>query len=141
MPPVTRGTQGHGILEENLASRGRGRGRGRGPRHQNNVGVGQFDQNARVENHQDNQVDQAMVLQRILECLDNIETHNQIPGGRQNVRIPLVQGNNLPVEDDPVERAQLKDLSKMKGPLFYGMEQGTTVEAWLLNIERCFILH
>ena len=118
-----------------------GRGRGRGPRHQNIAGDGQFDQNPGVGNNQDNQADQAMVLQRILERLDNIETNNQIPGGGANVRIPLVQGINLPIEDNPLARAQLKDLSKMKGSLFYGTEQGTTAEAWLLNIERCFILH
>ena len=29
----------------------------------------------------------------------------------------------------------------MKGSLFYGMEQGTAAEAWLLNIEHCFVLH
>lgn len=38
-------------------------------------------------------------------------------------------------------RAQQKDLSKMKGPLFYGTEKATIAEAWLLNIERCFVLH
>lgn len=137
MPPITRGTQGRGIPEDNLAGRGRGKGRGhgRGPRHQNNAGIGQFDQNAGVGNNQDNQADQAMVLQRILECLDNIEDNNQIPSGRENDRRPLVQGINLPVEEDPVPRAQLKDLSKMKGPLFYGTEQGVAAEAWLLNIE------
>lgn len=52
-----------------------------------------------------------------------------------------MQGINPPIEEDPVARAQLKDLSKMKGPLFYGTEQGTAAEAWLLNIERCFVLH
>ena len=141
MPLVTRGVRERDILEDNFAGRGRGRGCHRGPRHQNIAGVGQFDQNARVGNNQDNQADQALVLQQILEHLDNIETNNQIPGGGVDVKIPLVQGNNPPIEDDPVARAQLKDLSKMKGPLFYGTEQGTTVEAWLLNIERCFILH
>ena len=122
MSPVTRGARGRSIPEDNFVGRGGGRGRGRGPRHQNIVGNDQFDQNAGFGNNQDNQADQAMVLQRILERLDNIETNNQIPGGGANVRIPLVQGNNLPVEDDPVARAQLKDLSKMKGPLFYGTE-------------------
>ena len=101
MPPVTRGAQECGIPEDKFA----GKGRGRGYRHQNIAGVGQIDQNARVGNNQDNQVDQAMVLQLILECLDNIETNNQILGGGGNVRIPLVQGNNLPLEDDPVARA------------------------------------
>ena len=122
MPPVTRGSRGSNIPEDNFAGRGRGRGRGRGPRHQNIAGVGQFDQNVGVGNNQDNQAGQALVLQWILECLDNIETNNQIPGGGADVRIPLVQGDNLPVEDDLVARAQLKDLSKMKGPSFYGME-------------------
>lgn len=61
-----------------------------------------------------------MVLQRILEHLDNIETYNQIPGGEVNDRRPLLQGINLPIEDDPVARSQLKNLSKMKGSLFYG---------------------
>ena len=82
-----------------------------------------------------------MVLQRIFELLDNIETLNQIPSGGANPRVPLVQGNNPSMEDDLVARAQLKDLSKMKGPLFYGTEQGIAAEAWLLNIEQCFILH
>ena len=104
MPPVTRGARERGIPEDNFASRGRGRGRGRGPRHQNIAGNGQFDQNAGVGNNQDNQADQAIVLQRILERLDNIETNNQIPGGGANVGRPLVQGINLPVEADPVER-------------------------------------
>ena len=124
MPPVTRGARGHGIPEDNFVGRGRGKGtgHGRGPRHQNIAGDGQFDQNVGVGNNQDNQADQAMVLQRILERLDNIETHNQIPGGGANVRIPLTQDNNLPIEDDPVARSQLKDLSKMKGLLFYGTE-------------------
>lgn len=135
MPPVTRGTRERDIPEDNCAGRGRGRGRGRGPRNQNLAGNDQFDQNVGVGNNQDNQAVQAMVLQRILECLDNIEANNQIPGGRENDRRPLLQGINVPVEDDPVVRAQLKDLSKMKGSLFYGMEQGTVVEEWLLNIE------
>ena len=120
MPPVIRGAQGCGIPEVNLA--GRGRGRGRRPRNLYNVGNDQFDQNAGIGNNQDIQADQAMVLQQILERLDNIETLNQIPGGGANIRIPLVQGNNHSIEDDPVERAQLKDLSKMKGPLFYCTE-------------------
>lgn len=107
MPPVTRGVQGHDIPEDKFAGRGKGwgRGHGRGPRHQNIVGDDHFDQNVRDGNNQDNQADQAMVLQRILECLDNIETNNQIPGGGANVRIPLVQVINLPIEDDPMERA------------------------------------
>ena len=132
MPPVTRGDRGRDIPEVNLASRGKGRGHRRGPRHQDN---------ARVGNNQDNQADNAIVLEQILKRLDNIETNNQIPGGGANVRIPHVQDNNLPIEDDLVARAQLKDLSKMKGQLFYGTEQGIVAEAWLLNIERCFILH
>lgn len=122
MPPATRGTRGHVIPKDNLVGRGRdrGRGRGHGRVYQNDVGNDQFDQNAGVGNNQDNQADQDMALQRILECLDNIEASNQIPGGGANDRRPLVQGINLPIEDDPVARAQLKDLSKIKGSLFYG---------------------
>ena len=139
MPPVTRGARGRDVLEANLV--GRGRGHGRRPRNWDFAGNDQYDQDVGIGNNQDIQADQAVVLQRILERLDNIETLNQIPSGAANIRIPLVQGNNPSVEDDPVARAQLKDLSKMKGPLFYGTEQGTAAEAWLLNIEQCFILH
>lgn len=63
-----------------------------------------------------------MVLHRILKHLNNIENNNHILGGGANDRRPLVQGINLPVEEDPMERADLKDLSKMKGPLFYVTE-------------------
>ena len=80
MPPVTRGNRGHGIPEDDLAGRGRGRGRGRGhgrgPRYQNDAGNDQCNQNAGVGNNQDNQADQALVLQRILEHLDNIKANN-----------------------------------------------------------------
>ena len=54
------------------------------------VGNDQYDQDAGIGNNQDIQADQAMVLQWILERLDNIETLNQISGGGENTRVPLV---------------------------------------------------
>lgn len=54
----------------------------------------------------------------------NIEARNNVPVGVANAHVILV-----PVVEDPFIRTQLKDLSSAEA------------EAWLLNIERCFILH
>ena len=73
--------------------------------------------------------------------MDGIEARNNILRGGGNVRNLQIPNANQAIIEDPVVRTQLKDISKLKGPYFNGTEAGNEAEAWLLNIERCFILH
>ena len=73
--------------------------------------------------------------------MDGIEARKNIPSGGANVQNLQIPNANQAIVEDPIIRTRLKDISKLKGPYFNGTEAGNEVEAWLLNIERCFILH
>ena len=142
MPPITQGSRGRGIPNADANAcrgrggrRGRGRGQGRGQARQEMLG----DEIPHVEEQGGFQ---AEILQQILECLDGIEArNNNIPIGGENAQKFQIPNANQALVENLVIRTQLKDLSKLKGPYFYGIEAGNEAEAWLLNIDRCFILH
>ena len=142
MPPVTRGARGRGIPNADaIIGRGRrgGRGRGRGQVRGQARQAMLDDEIPHVEEEGGSQDE---ILQQILERLDGVEArNNNIPGGGENAQNFQNSNVNLTIVENPVIRTQLKDLTKFKGPYFYGTEAGNEAEAWLLNIERCFILH
>ena len=142
MPLVTRGAQGRGVpnVDANAGiGRGGGRGYGRG---QVRGQVRQVMLDDEIPHVEEQGGFQAEIIQQILEQLDGVEArNNNIPGGGENAQKNQIPNANQAIVENPVIRTQLKDLSKLKGPYFYGTKAGNEAEAWLLNIKRCFILH
>ena len=113
MPPVTWGSRGRVIPNADFdTSRGRGRcrGHGRGQARQEML-------DNEIPHVEEQEESQAKILQQILDRLDGIDARNNVPGGgenAQNLRIPYA---NQAIVENPIIKAQLKDLSKLKGPI------------------------
>ena len=73
--------------------------------------------------------------------MDGIEERNNIPRGGANVQNLQIPNANQAIIEDHVIRTRLKDIYKLKGSYFNGTEAGNEAGAWLVNIERYFIMH
>jgi hypothetical protein len=85
-------------------------------------------------------------MQQLLHRLDNLENRFNVQEGnlnqhqdRERERSPRRREDRQELENRDIDH--MRDLLKVKVPLFYGNEGGSAAETWLFDLERCFSMH
>lgn len=140
MPPVTRGRAGDRTQQSSSRSH---------PESSHGECEGEKNQDNHRNESQSNDSEGAQLrqlMQQLLHRLDNLKNRVNFEEGnkaehqdRERERSP--RRRQVRQESEDRDTAHMRDLLKVKVPLFYGNEGGATKETWLFDLERCFSMH